>query len=259
MPGKLYCFYDDIMINDSNRLKVIYRKEHMVRPYINERFSKPLGRVQHCCQVEFINRVIKEYNVRSVLEVACGPARLTAEVRGFEKGVAIDSSEKMLEVAKNRTSKEVPWQFQEGDAFRLNFKNKFDSVYSFRFIRHLKLDNRNKIYDQIKGVLNPKGLFIFDAIRYDKPRFLQKYESGGEILVYDKVYKNKLELQNELKEAGFELLKLHSCIEHFYIQAFFSRITHIFKNDWLGIRIIQFLEKIKIGHPLEWIVLCQKQ
>ena len=247
------------MINTRENLKLLYQEDHIIEPYIDERFSKPLGRVQHCCQVDCVNRIIEEYNVKNVLEIACGPARLTAEIKGFEKGFALDSSDTMLEVAKSRTPKELPWQFVKGDAFQLNFKNKFDSVYSFRFIRHLKLEDRNKIYNQIKNALVSKGLFIFDAIRYEKPLFLRKHESGGKILVYDKVYKNKAKLQTELKDAGFELVKLYPCIEHFYIQAFFSRISHILKNDRLGIRIIQFLEKIKTGHTLEWIVLCQKK
>jgi ubiquinone/menaquinone biosynthesis C-methylase UbiE len=247
------------MINTREDLKLLYQEDHIIEPYIDERFSKPLGRVQHCCQVDCVNRIIEEYNVKNVLEIACGPARLTAEIKGFVKGFALDSSDTMLEVAKSRTSKKLAWQFVKGDAFQLNFKNKFDLVYSFRFIRHLKLEDRDKVYNQVKNVLVSKGLLIFDAIRYEKPLFLRKHESGGKILVYDKVYKNKAKLQAELKAAGFELVKLYPCIEHFYIQAFFSRISHILKNDLLGIRIIQFLEKIKTGHPLEWIVLCQKK
>ena len=247
------------MINSSKQLKSLYQEEHIVRSYIDERFSKPLGRVQHCCQVDYVNRIIEEYNVKHILEIACGPARLTAEVRGFEKGFALDSSDEMLEIAKCRIPMDLPWQLVKGDAFNLNFEHKFNLVYSFRFIRHLKLKERNKIYDQIKKVLIPKGLFIFDAIRYDKPQFLKKYESRGKKLVYDKVYKNKEELQDELMVADFELIKLYPCVEHFYIQAFLSRISHIFKKDRWGIRIIQFIEKIKTGCPLEWIVLCQKK
>lgn len=163
------------MINTREDLKLLYQADHIIEPYIDERFSKPLGRVQHCCQVDCVNRIIEEYNVKNVLEIACGPARLTAEIKGFEKGSAIDSSDAMLEIAINRTPKEWPWQFVKGDAFNLNFERKFNLVYSFRFIRHLKLKERNKIYDQIREALVPKGLFIFDAIRHNKPRFLKKY------------------------------------------------------------------------------------
>jgi len=240
-------------------IKSLYQDDSVASGYIDERFSKPLGRVQHKIQVELINDVIRRYQIDNVLEVACGPARLTPEVEGIINGVAIDTSYQMLEIARRRMKNHGEWQFVNGDAFNLNFERNFNLVYSFRFIRHLKFIERNKIYDQIREVLTPRGLFIFDAIRYEKPMFLRKYESRGKILVYDKVYKNKTELQNELIDAGFRLVKLYPCIEHFYIQAFFSRISHILKNDRLGIQIIQFLEKIKTGHPLEWIVLCQKK
>lgn len=247
------------MNHSSNQLESLYQKDYIAKSYIDERFSRPLGRVQHRSQVDCVNRIIHKYKARSVLEIACGPARLTAEVKGFEQGIAVDRSHVMLEIASSRTPVEFPWQFVKGDAFNLNFKRKFDLVYSFRFIRHLRLKGRNRIYDQIKMVLKPKGLFVFDAVRHDKPLFLKKYETGGKILVYDKVYDNKTELQDELIRADFELVELYSCIEHFYGQAFFSRISHILKKDHLGIRIIQFLEKIKTGCPLEWIVLCQKK
>lgn len=240
-------------------IKSLYQDDSVASGYIDERFSKPLGRVQHKVQVELINDVIRRYQIDNVLEVACGPARLTPGITGIVNGIAIDASYQMLEIARRRMKNRREWQFVNGDAFNLNFERKFNLVYSFRFIRHLKFIERNKIYDQIREVLTPRGLFIFDAIRYGKPLFLRKHESGGKILVYDKVYKNKAKLQAELKAAGFELVKLYPCIEHFYIQAFFSRISHILKNDLLGIRIIQFLEKIKTGHPLEWIVLCQKK
>ena len=76
------------MINTRENLKLLYQEDHIIEPYIDERFSKPLGRVQHCCQVDCVNRIIEEYNVKSVLEIACGPVRLTAEIKGFEKGFA---------------------------------------------------------------------------------------------------------------------------------------------------------------------------
>lgn len=247
------------MNHSTDQLASLYQKDHIAKSYIDERFSKPLGRVQHCRQVDRINKIIERYKTRYILEIACGPARLTSEVKGFEEGLAVDRSHAMLEIAKNRTPRELPWTFVKGDAFNLDFERKFDLVYSFRFIRHLKLKERNKIYDQIKRILIPTGLLVFDAVCHDKPLFLKKYETGGKILVYDKVYKNRAELQHELIGAGFELVKLYPCVQHFYVQALFSRISHIFKKDRFGIRIIQFLEKIKTGYPLEWIVLCQEK
>lgn len=247
------------MNHSREKLARLYQKDHIAKSYIDERFSRPLGRVQHRCQVDCINRIIEKYKARHLLEIACGPARLTAEVKGFEEGIALDRSDAMLEIAKSRTPAELPWQFVKGDAFNLNFERKFNLIYSFRFIRHFKLKERNKIYRQIKKILNPGGLFLFDAIRHNKPLLLKKYESGGKILVYDKAYKNKAELQNELIDAGFEVVDLYSYIEHFYIQACISRISHILGMDNMGFRTIRFLEKLKTSTPLEWTVLCQKK
>ncbi len=58
------------MIQDEGTIKSHYRNNAVAQTYIDERFSKPLGRVQHQIQVETINRVIRMYNISNVLEVA---------------------------------------------------------------------------------------------------------------------------------------------------------------------------------------------
>lgn len=245
--------------DDQSRLTTHYQQKHVADSYIDERFSKPLGKVQHQYQVNYVNAVIKRYSINRVLEIACGPARLTAEITGFQEGVAMDRSEAMLEKARARTPPEAPWRFVTGDAFQLDFERNFDLVYSFRFIRHLHSQERKQIYKGVRDILSSQGIFLFDAIRHDKPQFLKNYEAGGDIIVYDKVYKNKDELDNELADAGFKLVALYSCVEHFYTGALISRLSHLCRLDNLGVGLIRLLEKIKTGASLEWIVLCQKK
>lgn len=245
--------------NDQTRLTTHYQQKHVAESYIDERFSRPLGKVQHQCQVNYVNAVIKRYAINRILEIACGPARLTAEITGFQDGVALDRSEAMLEKARARTPVEAHWQFVTGNALELDFERSFDMVYSFRFIRHLHSQERKQVYQGVRNILSAQGIFLFDAIRHDKPQFLKNYEAGGDIIVYDKVYRNKNELHNELDDAGFKVIELYSCVEHFYLGALISRLSHLLRFDSLGVGLIRLLDKIKTGTSLEWIVLCQKK
>jgi len=66
------------MISEKAKIKTIYDQKTVAEEYIHTRFSRPLGAVQHRIQVQTVNDAIKTYNVKRILEIACGPARLTA-------------------------------------------------------------------------------------------------------------------------------------------------------------------------------------
>ena len=74
----------------------------MVGAYIARRTAQPLNGMLHRHQVRFLNRVLGERRPRHVLEVAPGPARLTAELDHTGSGIAIDGSAEMLAVARDR-------------------------------------------------------------------------------------------------------------------------------------------------------------
>lgn len=240
-------------------IKSFYQDDRVASGYIDERFSKPLGRVQHKIQVESINNVIRRYQIDNILEVACGPARLTADVSGFKSGIAIDTSDQMLEIARRRVRNPDKWRFINADAFNFKLKNRLQLIYSFRFIRHLKTPDRMRLYKTFHGLLDNHGILIFDALHYEKVAFIRNMESRGQEKIYDKIYPDKKALENEIYLAGYEILELKGVIHHFYAQAVISRISNKLKMDRTGIEAIYFLERIPLGCPLEWIVICRKR
>ena len=247
------------MINSSRQLGSLYQKDYIAKSYVDERFSKPLGRVQHQCQVECLNSIIERYKARYILEIACGPARLTADVRGFRKGIAIDSSDQMLQIARQRVSNSGKWEFINADAFSINLSDRFQLIYTFRFIRHLRLPERMKLYKRFHRLLDKKGIFVFDAVHYEKIAFVRHLENRGQEKIYDKVYATSRELEDEVSTAGYELLELKGVIHHFYLQAGISRISNKLRKDNIAVKVIRSLERIRLGRPLEWIVRCRKR
>ncbi len=247
------------LIHDEETLKAYYKDEALARKYIEERFVKPLGRVQHRIQVETINDVIRSYRIDDIAEVACGPARLTADVSGFKRGIAIDTSDQMLEIARQRVRNPDKWRFVNADAFNLKLNSRSQLIYSFRFIRHFKTADRMRLYKTFHGLLDNHGILIFDALHYEKIAFIRNIESKGQEKIYDKIYPNKKALEEEMTIAGYEILGLKGTIHHFYAQAAISRISYNLRMEKLGMRIIRFMEQVPLGCPLEWIVICRKK
>jgi SAM-dependent methyltransferase len=248
------------MLDSEESIRSHYRDGLIVGSYLTERFSKPLGRVQHQVQVDIINSVIHSCHIDNILEIACGPARLTAEIEGFQKGIAIDTSDQMLEIARQRTRNKGKWEFIKGDAFKLDFAERFQLIYTFRFVRHFRSADRMKLYNAIHKLLDDHGILVFDAVHYEKLAYVRKIENRGQGKeVYDKVYQSGKELENEMGAAGFEIVELKGLIHHFYIQAVISRISNKLRFDNIGIRMIRSLERYPLGRPLEWIVTCVKK
>src|SRR5262249_54602395 len=76
-------------------LAEFYDDPHVVETYL-ERKAQPLGSVLHARQVAYLNRVITELSPSRVLELAPGPARLSAELRQVPVAVGMDMSPRML-------------------------------------------------------------------------------------------------------------------------------------------------------------------
>ena len=199
------------------RIKSFYRDYSIASSYIEERFSKPLGHVQHYIQLEAINNVINRFDVSKTLEIACGPARLTPGIKTCKLAVAMDSSYPMLRIARHRLNNGKKWLFVQTDAFEPGIRQKFQLVYSFRFIRHFRSSDRIKLYKTISKLLEENGILIFDAVHYEKLTLVRKIENKCTQKIYDKIYNTSKEIRNEMNNSGFEILQIKGIIHHFYL------------------------------------------
>lgn len=243
-------------VETPNEIEEYYKDKDIVKKYISKRFTSPIYQLIHQKQVNAINKVIREINPKKLLEIAPGPARLTAELE-YENGISLDSSEEMLNIAKERM-KGKPWRFIKGDAFNLNFENESDLILAFRFIFHFKKEKRDEIYASINKALKKNGFLMFDAINLKKAKKIRKIVGKDGYEVYDKLYTKK-ELIEELERNNFKNIRLLKSIKRFWTQMLISKISEKIKIQKIGMKIIKKLEKIKGGDPYEWIVICQKK
>jgi len=246
-----------------------YKKEDVIVGYFKQRFDIPLNRVLHRNQVEFINKKIKENRISEVLEIAPGPARLTTEIKGVNKGYMLDINEGMLIHARDRLKKRgliKKWKMIMADAFDTKLKENFVSmIYTFRFIRHFKYEDRKKLYSEIRRLLRDGGYLIFDVPNYGIEKIMRKGKTEKDYLIYDKLWK-KDEFIKEMENNGFEVICMKGNLKIYFIQAAISRLDRIGLGK-VAEKIIylldRILDKIKfefvIDRPKEWLVLCQKK
>jgi SAM-dependent methyltransferase len=215
--------------------------------------------------VRAVNRIIRQHRVRQVLEVAPGPARLSCNVSGFERAVLCDANLEMLAIARLRleqahetqhgTTPHAPWRSVAGDAFRLPFRDTFDLVYTFRFLRHFEPRDRSRLYAQIGSHLRPGGLFVFDAVNASVALPIRRREGDSAYPIYDALYQRE-SLLHELRQNGFDVLGLIPVMRHMRLQHLIQVVVGP-RSTPIAHAAIRWLEWLP-GQPLEWIVVAQK-
>jgi ubiquinone/menaquinone biosynthesis C-methylase UbiE len=246
-------------ITSNAGLKEFYDDPQVVAAYLQKRIAEPLGAVLHAWQVGFVRQVITQLSVKRVLDLAPGPARLSAELAPSGLAIAMDASWNMLQAASQRLGGQgTRWQLTQGDAYQLPFATaSFDLVYSVRFIRRFDRPRRNALYAEIKRVLKPHGFFIMDAqnrtvaLPHRVARGLERYP------VYDELFLLP-ELEGELAENGLQVRQLEGRLHRFPLQFQLNRLRHV-RLSGLARWLIRALEYTSSREPSTWMVLCQKR
>ncbi|HJQ85613.1 MAG TPA: class I SAM-dependent methyltransferase [Candidatus Binatia bacterium] len=218
--------------------------------------SRPVGAVLHERQVAFLNAVLAELAPARVLELAPGPARLSADVRRLPFAVGMDFSPRMLGVAQRRMRerRRDEWSFVRGDGFALPFASgRFDVVFTIRFVRRFELAARRKLYAEIRRVLRPGGHLVLDAQNRLVAGPHREGRKGYE--VYDELWLRD-ELVDELTAAGLPPVRLEGIMRRFAWQWQFQRL-HRFGLDPLARAAIRLLERGSDRNPSTWMVLCR--
>lgn len=243
-------------ICEPDRLKAFYQDRQVVDSYLTRRTAQPLNGVLHRRQVAYLNSVLARLRPLRVLELACGPGRLTAEMQGVKMGVGVDASMPMLHTASARTRSRA-WSFLRADAFRLPFLDEsFDLVYTTRFIRHFDETERSKLYGEIHRLLRPTGIFIVDALNRETSlparleRGLDRYQ------IFDVLYAPG-EAEAELAAHGFRVLEVEGLLRHFPVQRKLNRLR--FRAKGLARWLIEMLERIPGRKPNTWMILSQRE
>jgi ubiquinone/menaquinone biosynthesis C-methylase UbiE len=259
------------VIDQPDSMKKAYQTASAVENYEQTRFSKPDRAVSHDKEVRIVNQILSKERPKKILDLALGPARVSQYLNQqyFEQGFGLDSSPAMLKKAKKRLDSKK-WQLVCGDAFKLPFKaNELDTVMTFRFIRHFKKNDRQQLLREIRRVLKPDGILIFEAFNKDMGQYALEATGIGKPSafaepVYDELW-SQISLKKELKNVGFVIEKLYPVLNHFKNQHRLSKLASILARRF-QINLIIYLAKIIIRvwdwfpskNNHQWEVVCRK-
>jgi SAM-dependent methyltransferase len=126
-----------------------------------------LSRSKNLPHQKEIERILLEqipYNINRVLDLGTGDGRLLALVKTKNpeaKGIALDYSEPMLQLARKRFRKDKNLQFVNHDLnFPLIKMGSFDFIISGLAIHHLTHERKKQLYKEIFDILDSKGMFF---------------------------------------------------------------------------------------------------
>jgi ubiquinone/menaquinone biosynthesis C-methylase UbiE len=236
-----------------------YRDRDVAQGYLERRFEVPLGELLHARQLRVLRELVERRRLRKILEIAAGPARLTADLARLtgRPGVLLDASAPMLALARERLEAVggPRWSYVLGDAFQLPFRGGFDLVYTFRFLRYFRAPERARLYREIARVLAPGGLLVFDAVNEVVSAPLRR-RSPEKYPIYDALLRPEW-IRNELAVAGFECESLQG-VQHRFVRL--TRLQNLLapRSRSLCRAGIELVDRIGGGEPLEWIVTCRR-
>lgn len=241
----------------------LYQDAQVAESYCQRRFAHSWSSLLHRKQVTEVNRALAKFQPVNTVELAPGPARLTAGLKGVRNGIMVEYSHEMLAVAQKRLSEAglaATWDLRHGNAFDLQAMDiQCDLLFTFRFIRHFNENDRIRLYKQIHGCLRPGGYLIMDVVNRivrERVEEHRREKSEGELPVYDMTY-TPSEFDDEMKAHGFAVRRLTPVIQHFGLQSWIS-FTFDHRIGPLAHAIVALLEKIPSWEPLEWVAVCQK-
>lgn len=239
-------------------IKDAYRDEDRAAAYIKARFDDPFGAEVHRRQLSTINREIRRLRPEKLLEVACGPARLTPELEYVATSVAVEQSPAMLEHARLRLAQEgrTHWTLLQGDAFDLQLSpNSFDMVVTFRFLRHFDAADRHRLLGQIRRVLRPSGYLILDVSNAAGYQWLlNKWGAKGSWV--DDYWFTREEFTREMAKEGFFVEAMHPVHSLIHLQYYlFSYLHKHMPRTAVGIsRAVTLLLP---QDACEWVAVCR--
>ncbi|SHK68100.1 Glycosyltransferase involved in cell wall bisynthesis [Anaerocolumna jejuensis DSM 15929] len=196
------------LVKGHDAIKQYYQNEEIAEKYNEERFLQFPFNYFDAFERTSIDIAFESYMKEhiKILDIACGDGRIVQENLKYGSCTAVDSSQAMLNIVKNRYGHNNV-KTQICDFFIDSIEDKFDVITTFRYIRHYDYAQRKSIYHKIWNTLNDEGMLVFDAPNI---RYAMKERNGdnwGYYNIYD-VFWTEETIKKELSDNNFILYYL---------------------------------------------------
>jgi len=167
-------------------------------------------------EVAFLKTVFAEYDVRSVLDIACGTGRHSVALAksGYDV-IGIDYSERLLEVARSKARRLSGVRFLRQDVSGIKPGQQFDAAICM-WSTFGELPYR-KMLGRLKAVLKPGGLFVIDSGYFPKlptgsTRTVNKLKAKNVNITTEiqSIYSGKTRILEIIYDVDGKIVKDHS-------------------------------------------------
>lgn len=247
------------MIRGHKEIRAEYSRSDIAADYIDARFKRdPFGRHTHLRQVQLLHQLWPRIMPQRILEIAPGPARLTVDLPAVAHVYAVEQSQSMIEIAEERLARSrLPhWNLIRGDAFALPIGDAlFDTVLSFRFLRHFDRANRARLLSEFRRTLKPGGHLILDVANATMYRWLLN-KIGVAAPVVEDYWFSETDFRAEMQENRFHVQELHAVHAALPLQHYlFCYVAP--RGEPLARTFASILDTFVRRKPLEWVALCR--
>lgn len=200
------------LVKGHDAIKKYYQNQEIATDYNYDRFIEYPGNCYDIMERVSINVIFSEYfeNRREplrILDIACGDGRIVQENIKWGNCTALDGSEAMLNIVKQRFKGDSNLNTLHKDFLIDEIDGQFDVVTTFRYIRHYDGSQRMHIYEKIRKCLNDNGILVFDVCNIEYSMADRKKAGWDGFNIYD-VFWTKESIQQELEENGFRIVYL---------------------------------------------------
>ena len=128
--------------------------DQLAPTYDQNRFENSYGKYIDEQERQFLKTFFIKYQFSKILDLGCGTGRLLDFATH-----GLDFSAEMLKVAQQKYPEKI---LKVGEISKIDFKEKFDCIFSFHVIMHQTEDETQLFLKESHEKLNYKGILIFD-------------------------------------------------------------------------------------------------
>lgn len=230
--------------------KEFYKKENVVGSYDRIRLKGLKEGVNRQIELGIVNSIVKK---GKILEIGPGTGFFTQLLEKKGKVTAIDTSSKMIALAKTRAKKA---KFIVADLFDYSPKEKFDYVVAFRVLGHLNNSLLGKALQKISSFAKKGGIIIFNVENKSLIRKVIRFFRRKRVETY------QLSIEDLKKMVGKTALEIERVIptDHFFLLFPLFIMNKILFGRLRG--FILRAEENLFSFPYlnaNWIVKCRKK
>ncbi len=195
-------------------------------------------------EVNFIVKIFKRYNVKTILDVGCGTGEHIQRLEnlGF-KCDGLDISQKMIDIAKKKTKNA---RFYRADMKNFDLRKKYDAILCMfaTFNYNISIHEAKRTLTNFKKHLTRKGLVLLDLHNVWKNGKKEIKNKNTEVImkwVFNK--KTRIEKTNAVFKIGNKVIKDTHTFRIFSIRELKQLFTEV------GFKKIIFYENYTLKKP----------